>query len=208
MWYSGYIFRSDGLGFKLSIFKYGFKIFRCCLIARYGRRAKDDGFEPVVEGVKMIKVNIPGYKKLQLKYLVLDYNGTLACDGKLLPGVKENLIALANELQVHVLTADTFGKAHSGIEGIPCKLSILSKDNQEVGKLEYTKALGAEFAVCIGNGRNDQLMLAESALGIAVILEEGAARVTIDAAAIVCTSIVSALELLRNPLRLVATLRS
>jgi hypothetical protein len=29
----------------------------------------------------MIEIDIPGYKKLQLKNLVLDYNGTLACDG-------------------------------------------------------------------------------------------------------------------------------
>ena len=59
----------------------------------------------------------------------------------------------------------------------------------------------------MGNGRNDQLMLEEAALGIAVILEEGAAAVTLSAADVVCTNIVSALELLDNPLRLIATLR-
>jgi soluble P-type ATPase len=63
----------------------------------------------------------------------------------------------------------------------------------------------------VGNGRNDQLMLKEAALGIAVILEEGAAaatlNATLNAADVVCTHIVSALELLTNPLRLMATLR-
>ena len=156
----------------------------------------------------MIEISIPGYKKLQLKHLVLDYNGTLACDGHLLEGVKDSLEKLAEKLKIHVLTADTFGKAHAGLKGVDCKLSILPVDNQDVGKLEYVKNLNSEFTVCIGNGRNDCLMLKEAALGIAVILEEGAALETLTAANVVCTSIVSALELLANPLRLTATLRS
>jgi soluble P-type ATPase len=156
----------------------------------------------------MLEINIPGYRKLQFNHIVLDYNGTMACDGTIIPGVKENLIALAGELNVHVLTADTFGIARSGLEGIPCKLSILAQDAQDVGKLEYVKKLNADRTICVGNGRNDHLMLKEAALGIAVILEEGAAVGTLSAADVVCNSIVSALELLRNPLRLVATLRS
>ncbi|MEZ4567516.1 MAG: hypothetical protein R2860_11350 [Desulfobacterales bacterium] len=51
-------------------------------------------------------------------------------------------------------------------------------------------------------------MLRASALGIAVILEEGASAQTLQSADVVCTSIVSALSLLIHPLRLIATLRS
>lgn len=156
----------------------------------------------------MITIDIPGYKKLELAHLVLDYNGTLACDGKLVPGVKECLNTLAQSLQVHVITADTFGKARSGLQGVPCDLSILPVEHQDVGKLAYVEELGAAFTVCIGNGRNDRLMLKAAGLGIAVILEEGASVETVKDADVVCTSIVSALELLLNPLRLTATLRS
>jgi len=156
----------------------------------------------------MIEIAIPGYKKLQLKHLALDYNGTLAVDGELLPGVKEALRGLAKGLQIHILTADTFGKVRSQVESMPCELSILPLDNQDKGKLDYVKSLGAQHTVCIGNGRNDRLMLKEAALGIAVILEEGVATETLAAADIVCTGILPALELLTNPLRLTATLRS
>jgi len=156
----------------------------------------------------MIEVTIPGYKKLQLKHLVLDYNGTLAVDGELLPGVKDALRGLAKELQIHILTADTFGKVRSRVEDVPCELSILPLENQDTGKLDYVKGLGAQHTVCIGNGRNDRLMLKEAALGIAVILEEGAALETLVSADVVSSSILSALELLTNPLRLTATLRS
>lgn len=156
----------------------------------------------------MIAIDIPGYKRLELKHLVLDYNGTLACDGQLIEGVKTCLNRLSSSVRIHVLTADTFGKARSGLEGIDCDLSILPLENQDSGKLAYVENLGATSTVCIGNGRNDRLMLRAAALGIAVILKEGASAKTIKDADIVCTSIVSALDLLSNPLRLVATLRS
>jgi len=164
--------------------------------------------EPKPTGEVMIEIAIPGYKTLQFKYLVLDYNGTLAVDGELLPGVESALKGLAEELQVHILTADTFGKVSSRVEGIPCELSILPVENQDTGKLDYVKHVGAEHTVCIGNGRNDRLMLKEAALGIAVILEEGAAMETLAAADVICNSILDALKLLTNPLRLTATLRS
>ena len=155
-----------------------------------------------------MQIQIPGYGELVLNHLVMDYNGTLAIDGNLINGVKAALIKISKSLSLHVLTADTFGIAKEGLEGIPCQLTILPKDDQQGGKLRFVQDLGAGQTVTIGNGRNDQLMLKEAALGIAVILEEGASVQTLQSADVVCRSIVSALELLLNPLRLTATLRS
>ena len=64
------------------------------------------------------------------------------------------------------------------------------------------------MTACIGNGRNDRAMLKHAALGIAVLAEEGVATDAIVAADIVVSDIWHALDLLLNPLRLVATLRS
>lgn len=156
----------------------------------------------------MIEIDIPGFKILRLNHLVLDYNGTIACDGKILPGVKEGLNALADLLSIHVLTADTFGQARTFLDNIPCEVSVIAQEYQEISKVTYVNAIGAQNSVCIGNGRNDRLMIKEAALGIAVILEEGAAIEALLAADVVCTGIVQALNLLRKPLRLTATLRS
>ena len=156
----------------------------------------------------MIEVDIPGYRKLQLENLVLDHNGTLAVDGMLKPGVKACLQKLSGDLRIYAVTADTFGKAASQLQGVPCELTILSAGSQDVAKLKFIQQLGKERTVCMGNGRNDRLMLEAAALGVAVILEEGAAVETIDAADVVCSGIVPALELLLYPLRLTATLRS
>jgi len=156
----------------------------------------------------VIEIDIPESESLALQHLVLDFNGTLACDGCLLPGTKERLHVLAEKLQVHVVTADTFGKAREALLGIPCALAILAPAQQAEAKLAYLRQLGADTSVCIGNGRNDRLMLKEAALGIAVLQDEGAAVLTLLAADVVTTSILDALDLLINPLRLIATLRA
>jgi len=156
----------------------------------------------------MLGVTIPGWKTLQLSHLVLDYNGTIAFDGRLMDGVKDHLTALASSLTIHVLTADTFGSVREALDGIPCRLAIIPIENQAEAKLAYVAELNPESCVCIGNGRNDRLMLHEAALGIALIQTEGAAVEAVLAADVLAPGILEALDLLSHPLRLTATLRS
>lgn len=156
----------------------------------------------------MLIFDIPGYKVLRLAHLVLDYNGTLAEDGQLVAGVAPRLETLARELHLHVITADTFGLVRAQLAGLPCQVVVLGPEDQAAAKLHYARELGLDQTVCIGNGRNDRLMLAGAALGLAVVMAEGAAVETIQAADIVCRSINDALDLLLHPLRLTATLRS
>ena len=56
-------------------------------------------------------IEIPGYKTLDLDYLVLDYNGTIAVDGLIPPAIKERLLLLGDSFKIYVLTADTHGTA-------------------------------------------------------------------------------------------------
>ena len=155
----------------------------------------------------MLEIAIPGSETLRLDYLVADFNGTLACDGVLLPGVTDALWLLAEPLELHVVTADTFGKAREALAGLPCELVILPQGGQDVAKRRYLESLGVERCVALGNGRNDSLMLVAAALGIAVMQDEGAAVETLLAAKVAVTDINTALGLLLNPQRLVATLR-
>jgi soluble P-type ATPase len=156
----------------------------------------------------MLEVTVPGYKTLRLVHLVLDFNGTLACDGRIIAGVPERLQALAKSLEIHVLTADTFGGVREEVAGIPCRLAVIAEANQAEAKASYVRALGVDHCVCVGNGRNDRLMLAEAVLGIAVLQREGGAVDALLRAHVAVASIVDALDLLLQPLRLAATLRS
>ena len=82
----------------------------------------------------MLEISIPGGKDLRLEHLVLDYNGTLACDGEILPGVKDCLHELADRLQIYVLTADTFGKARAGLAGCPRRPFVYTAEGQETDR--------------------------------------------------------------------------
>lgn len=156
----------------------------------------------------MLQIVIPGYNTLHLDHLVLDYNGTLACAGVLIDGVAERLGRLATVLRIHVVTADTFGTAAEALAGLPCKLTRLPEAAQDVAKLTFVEALGVGATACIGNGRNDRRMLAAAALGIAVLEGEGVAVEALQAADVLTPGINAALDLLLEPKRLVATLRS
>jgi len=156
----------------------------------------------------MIEIDIPGSGELCLRFLVTDYNGTLACDGILIPEVIPLIRALSTSLEIHIVTADTFGHAAENLRILPVKLKILPPDNQDQGKADYLRQLGAQSAVCIGNGRNDLLMLRDAALGICVTEAEGTCIQTLQAADIVCRYAKDALNLLLNPKRLIATLRT
>ena len=156
----------------------------------------------------MIEVAIPGFGKLALRHLVLDYNGTLAVDGRLLPGVRDALAAVAHDLDLHVITADTFGSAGVDLEGLPVNLTIVPESGQAEAKLAHVERLGPEGVFAVGNGRNDRKMLAAATVGVAVMQAEGAAAETIAAADVVVATIGDALDLLLRPARLIATLRS
>ncbi|MBN2432183.1 MAG: ATPase P [Acidobacteria bacterium] len=155
----------------------------------------------------MLQLHIPGTGDLTLRHLLLDYNGTLARDGTLVPGVADRLRQLGEQMAVHVVTADTFGKARAQLAGMPLTLHILAEEYQAEAKMQYICRLGPAESVAVGNGRNDRLMVAAAALGIAVVQDEGAAAGCLAAADVVCRTILDALDLLLNPLRLRATLR-
>ena len=154
-----------------------------------------------------LTIHIPGRPTLELHHLILDYNGTIACDGQLLPELIAPLNELAQQLTIHVLTADTHGSVTAQVTTFPCTVSIIAKDNQINAKQKYLQQHTAKHCVAIGNGTNDQLLLKDAALGIGVIQQEGIAIASLTTADIAVTSCLAALDLLRNPQRVIATLR-
>ncbi len=157
----------------------------------------------------MVTVSIPGRGRLALVHLVLDVNGTLALDGALLPGVAERIEALKGSLTVHLLTADTHGRLEEVAGRLGVRGTRLPADvDQVAAKARYVEALGPNRVVAVGNGANDAGMLRAAALGIAVLGPEGLARAAWEAADLVAPDIPSALDLLLNPRRLTATLRT
>jgi soluble P-type ATPase len=155
----------------------------------------------------MFNLDIPGFKSLNLEHLILDFNGTLAVDGVIVPGVREIVTELSGIMRVHVLTADTQGTCRTALEGWPVDIHILAPGDEAMAKAAYLTALDRDNCAAVGNGRNDEIMLQAAALGVVIIGDEGAAPGTIAAADVAVGDIISGLELLAKPKRLLATLR-
>jgi P-type E1-E2 ATPase len=155
----------------------------------------------------MIELNIPERGNLRLNHAVLDVNGTLAKDGRLLDRVAKPLAALRDRLTIHLLTADTYGKQDNIDLMLGMRATRIKGGHEDQQKADYVRQLGAETVVAIGQGANDAAMLEAAAIGIAVLGEEGLAVEALLKADILAANIYDALSLLEYPTRLVATLR-
>ena len=155
----------------------------------------------------MLEFAIPGWGDLAIEYLFLDVNGTLATDGELLPGVRERLLALAEQVQIVMLTADTHGKQAAIDADLGLTATRVTRGQERQQKAGLLSERGSQRCIAIGNGGNDVEMLAAAAIGIAVIGQEGANMEALQAADVVTTSILDALDLLLKPRRMAATLR-
>jgi P-type E1-E2 ATPase len=153
---------------------------------------------------KGITLDLPGKPSLLLRHLVLDYTGTLSLDGKLLPGAARAIRTLSKHLKITVLTADTFGTARRSLKKLPVDVRLIKTGRD---KQRFMREIHCENTVAIGNGRNDLPMLKSAALGIAVAGPEGCAAELVCEADLLVFDIRQALDLLKHPLRIKATLR-
>ncbi len=166
-----------------------------------------ESFNNFLYNYAMIELNIPGRGQMELEHLVCDVNGTLAVDGKLLDGVVREFSTLKDRLTIHLLTADTHGKQEIIDRQLNLNAVRIEPGEEAVQKAEYVQRLGADRVVAIGQGANDAAMLQAAQLGICVFSPEGVAAETLLAADLAIVDIISALELLEKPLRIVASLR-
>ena len=155
----------------------------------------------------MLSIEIPGFGPIKLEHLVSDFTGTLSVGGKLVPGVEGRLNKISDFMEIHILTADTFGAAKDELKNVKCTIHILTGESHDLQKEKYVRGIGPDRVVSLGNGNNDRKMLKASKVGIAVTEGEGCAVDAIISANIVVKSALDALDLLLEPKKMKATLR-
>lgn len=155
----------------------------------------------------MTRIDIPGWGNMDIENIILDLNGTIATDGRIPSEIKEKINSLSKKVKIYILTVDTQGTANGEIHDINVELLKIAGEDSKEGKFDALKTLNPEATVVIGNGNNDQLILKEAALGIAVLGDEGVSISAIKNADILVKNISDALGLFLKPKRLIATLR-
>ena len=155
----------------------------------------------------MIKIDIPGRETLVITHLVLDYNGTIAVDGLLGADIRKRLLQLKEQVQIHILTADTYGTVRAQCASLGVEVESFPDRVAGVEKARIVRQL-QDGVACMGNGFNDQEMFKFATLSIAVLEQEGLCTALLAQADILVSSARDGLDLLLYPDRLRATLRS
>jgi soluble P-type ATPase len=111
-----------------------------------------------------------------------------------------------------VVSSDSFGIAQGQLATIPLEPYILRTDQHDEEKRAYVQSRGLGTIVAFGNGRNDALMLKaiKDAGGLAIAVDNGevCAYEAMQNAHIFVVGITNALDLLLEPTRCKATLRT
>jgi soluble P-type ATPase len=158
-----------------------------------------------------VLIEIPGFGGRMIHNVVSDFTGTCSLDGKLTPGLRERFLELERVVDIHIVTADTFGTAAEQLSGLPLVLKKLTTGDEDVQKRDYVRKLDARRAAVFGNGNNDQLLLKEAreagGLAIAVDNGEGCAVFALLNANLFVVGATNAFDLLLEPRRCTATLR-
>lgn len=152
-------------------------------------------------------INIPELGSYTLKHVVFDLNGTLAVDGQINENIKQKIRRLAAQFHVVIASSDIHNNLASLAQELGVEYHILKSGEIAPQKAAVIRSLGSEETVAVGNGTNDWQMLREAAVGIAVIGREGAGTKAVSNADILVTDAADAMDLLLEPVRLIATLR-
>lgn len=158
-----------------------------------------------------IEIEIPGFGTRRITTVLTDYTGTLSRGGRLDLSVRARLTQLAEAVDIHVLTADTFGTAESELKGVPVVMHRLNQGGQDVQKRDYGMQVGIRHCAVLGNGNNDRLLLKaakdEGGIAIAVDNGEGCATDALLNAHLFIVGAANALSLFLEPRGCKATLR-
>ena len=155
----------------------------------------------------MIHIEIPGRVPMDIANVVLDYNGTIAVDGAVLPELRERLKALLELVPVYVLTADTYGTVRAQCEPLGLTVHTFPREGAAKCKEEIVRSLPGASA-CFGNGFNDIEMFGAAVLSVAILEGEGLYAALLPHADVLVRSAAEGLDLLLKDGRLKATLRS
>jgi len=125
--------------------------------------------------------------------------------------IKDQLVRLADLVEIHILTADKRTKSSDCFGALPVHVHILAGDDQDVQKRRYLDDFAPANVAAFGNGNNDRLLFDEvkgnGGLCIAVDNGEGCAIDAILHAHLFVHDASKALGLLLDPEVCAAALR-
>ncbi len=154
----------------------------------------------------MISIERPGQDHLEIDFILIDFEGTLASDRRVHPKAKDKINLLSKRAQIYILTKGEKELVEERLRKVRAELTYLQEAGASQQKLDLLRRLGASRTIAIGNGVDDASMIEEAALGVCILSKEGTCSETMKKADLVFMNILDALDFLLKPLRQKATL--
>jgi len=154
----------------------------------------------------MISIQRPGMESLELHFVLIDFEGTLAMDGRVHPKAKDKVNLLSKRVTVYILTKSSKGKIEETLKKMKAEILYMTEGDSSQQKLDVLQRLGPHQTAVIGNGFDDVQIMEQAGLGMCVIGKEGSSTEAVAKADLVVASVLDALDFLLKPLRQGATL--
>lgn len=158
------------------------------------------------EEISMISIQRPGQEAIEIDYILIDFEGTLASDGRVHPKAKDKINLLSKRTKIYILAKGEREKVQETLRRVKADLFFIKEEEASLQKLELLLNLGPSRSVVIGNGMDDVRMIKEAGLSMAIIGKEGTSGELIRTADLIFTNMIDALDFLLKPLRQKATL--
>ncbi|MDM8533466.1 ATPase P [Clostridiaceae bacterium HSG29] len=152
-------------------------------------------------------INVPETGKYEIENIVFDYNGTIAINGEIINGILEKIVKLAESFNVTIITADTFNTVKRAFKNTDVNIHIIDSIDGTIQKKEFVEEVGSNKTIALGNGRNDELMLKEAIISVAILNDEGVSLKALNNADFLLKDINHFFEMIEEPKKLVAILR-
>jgi soluble P-type ATPase len=154
----------------------------------------------------MIPIERPGLDPLEIEFVLLDFDGTLAIDRRVHPKAKDKINLLSKRTNLYVLTTQKKELIEERLRKVKAEIIYLAEGDSSRRKLDLLRQLGPSRCAAIGNGMDDAAMIEEAGIGICIIGKEGTSGEAMNNADLVFTDILDALDFLLKPLHQKATL--
>ena len=122
----------------------------------------------------MIHIQRPGQEPLEIDFILIDFEGTLASDRRVHPKAKDKLNLLAKRAKIYILTKEKKEHVEEVLRKVKAEIVYLTEGESSKKKLDLLRQLGATRTVAVGNGADDGPMMEEAVFGLCVIGKAGA----------------------------------
>jgi soluble P-type ATPase len=154
----------------------------------------------------MISIERPGQTNLEIEFILIDFEGTLASDRRVHPKAKDKINLLSKRAKIYILTKEEKEHVEEVLRKVKAEIIYSMEGTSSQQKLDLLRQLGATRTVAIGNGADDVPMIEEAGFGICVLGKEGTFSEAVKKADVVFMNMLDALDFLLKPLRQKATL--